>query len=333
MITVIVPVYNTQRWLERCINSILIQTYTDFELLAVDDGSTDESLAILEQMARMDSRIRVIHKENGGSSSARNRALDEAVGEYISFIDSDDYIEPDMLGTLMGPVEQARTKMLPLPNIIQVGRNEIDEDSKLRPDICVPPVHRTDYTAEEFMRELLLHKGDCSFCTKLVKREMFDGIRFPEGMLNEDFWLLTNILEKAGGVVSLPGYKYHVFYRTGSNTRTTDKNSFSRVYADNVTNADKVLRLVDNKYPNLHKIAVRFGIFQRIDYMLHIPISKMKEENIGYMEVKLSLRSNLGAGLKSRYLTGKDKRRLFLLAIAPKLTRIVHAFTMKIRGI
>lgn len=333
MITVIVPVYNTQRWLERCINSILIQTYTDFELLAVDDGSTDESLAILEQMARMDSRIRVIHKENGGSSSARNRALDEAVGEYISFIDSDDYIEPDMLGTLMGPVEQARTKMLPLPNIIQVGRNEIDEDSKLRPDICVPPVCRTDYTAEEFMRELLLHKGDCSFCTKLVKREMFDGIRFPEGMLNEDFWLLTNILEKAGGVVSLPGYKYHVFYRTGSNTRTTDKNSFSRVYADNVTNADKVLRLVDNKYPNLHKIAVRFGIFQRIDYMLHIPISKMKEENIGYMEVKLSLRSNLGAGLKSRYLTGKDKRRLFLLAIAPKLTRIVHAFTMKIRGI
>lgn len=333
MITVIVPVYNTQRWLARCINSILIQTYTDFELLAVDDGSTDESLAILEQMARMDSRIRVIHKENGGSSSARNRALDEAVGEYISFIDSDDYIEPDMLGTLMGPVEQARTKMLPLPNIIQVGRNEIDEDSKLRPDICVPPVHRTDYTAEEFMRELLLHKGDCSFCTKLVKREMFDGIRFPEGMLNEDFWLLTNILEKAGGVVSLPGYKYHVFYRTGSNTRTTDKNSFSRVYADNVTNADKVLRLVDKKYPNLHKIAVRFGIFQRIDYMLHIPISKMKEENIGYMEVKLSLRSNLGAGLKSRYLTGKDKRRLFLLAIAPKLTRIVHAFTMKIRGI
>ena len=333
MITVIVPVYNTQRWLERCINSILIQTYTDFELLAVDDGSTDESLAILEQMARMDSRIRVIHKENGGSSSARNRALDEAVGEYISFIDSDDYIEPDMLGTLMGPVEQARTKMLPLPNIIQVGRNEIDEDSKLRPDICVPPVYRTDYTAEEFMRELLLHKGDCSFCTKLVKREMFDGIRFPEGMLNEDFWLLTNILEKAGGVVSLPGYKYHVFYRTGSNTRTTDKNSFSRVYADNVTNADKVLRLVDNKYPNLHKIAVRFGIFQRIDYMLHIPISKMKEENIGYMEVKLSLRSNLGAGLKSRYLTGKDKRRLFLLAIAPKLTRIVHAFTMRIRGI
>ena len=92
-ITVIVPVYNTEKYLRRCVDSILAQTFTDFELLLIDDGSTDGSGAICDEYAKKDSRVRVFHKEIGGVSSARNLGLDKAYGEWISFVDSDDWID------------------------------------------------------------------------------------------------------------------------------------------------------------------------------------------------------------------------------------------------
>ena len=96
MISVIIPVYNTKQYLSDCLNSILAQTYTELEILFVDDGSTDGSSDLLDSFAAMDKRIRVIHQENGGVCAARNRGIDEARGEYLSFIDSDDTLEPDM---------------------------------------------------------------------------------------------------------------------------------------------------------------------------------------------------------------------------------------------
>lgn len=97
MISVIVPIYNTEKWLRRCVDSILTQTYTDFELLLVDDGSTDCSGAICDEYSAKDSRIRVFHKPNGGASSARNMGLDKALGEWITFADADDYVKPEWL--------------------------------------------------------------------------------------------------------------------------------------------------------------------------------------------------------------------------------------------
>ena len=99
-VSIIVPVYNTERFLNRCIDSVLAQTYSDWELLLVDDGSTDSSGSICDEYATQDSRIRVFHKENGGVSSARNLGLDYARGEWITFVDSDDYIAPDMIEKL-----------------------------------------------------------------------------------------------------------------------------------------------------------------------------------------------------------------------------------------
>ena len=100
-ISVIVPVYNTEKYLPRCIDSILAQTFTDFELLLIDDGSTDNSGRICGEYALKDKRIKVVHKENGGVSRARNLGIDNAQGEYLSFIDSDDYIRPTMYSELI----------------------------------------------------------------------------------------------------------------------------------------------------------------------------------------------------------------------------------------
>ncbi len=323
LISVIVPVYNIEKYLPRCIESIRKQTYNNLEIILVNDGSTDTSGTICDEFAKKDERIRVIHKENGGSSSARNAGIEVAKGEYLGFVDSDDYIESEMYEKMVYAIEETDC------GIIQVARDEIDEDGNLMPGLCLMPDKMMRYSAEEFMKELLLHKGDCSFCTKILKRDLFFEKRFPVGVLNEDFHLLVKMLKEGENVVSLPYCGYHVFYRIGSNTRKTDKNDFSRVYGDNVDNADMVYEIVKEKYPALWKIAVRFGLYQRMDYLLHIPIAQMTKDNIQYKSICKYVKKHWTDTVSSAYLTGKDKLYLTLFALAPRFVRKVHAFIRK----
>lgn len=325
LISVIVPVYNIEDYLGRCVNSILNQTYSNFELILVDDGSTDKSGEMCDRFAAKDTRVVSLHKENGGSSSARNLAISKAVGEYFSFIDSDDYIEPDFLERLITPVTQARETGGNVPLIVQIGRNEIDEDGRLLPDICIPPAEETYITAHDFFRELIMHRGDCSFCTKITSADLFIGRSFPEGKLNEDFHLLIDMLCSCDGIVSLPGYKYHVFYKSGSNSRKKDRNDFSTVFKDSVDNADLAHEIVLKHFPDLEKVALRFGLFQRIEYLLHIPISKMNSGYEGYRETVSFVKRNWAKGIINPFLTVKNKLYLTLFAIAPKQVRKVHA--------
>lgn len=318
LVSVIVPVYNIKEYLPRCVQSICAQTYRELEILLVDDGSTDGTGALCDELAKTDERIRVFHKENGGSSSARNLGIEKAQGEYLGFVDSDDYIEPDMYEKLLKVLIEHEGL------IAQIGRDEVDENGTRLADICIPPDELKRYAAEEFLKELLLHRGDCSFCTKLVAKELFAKEQFPVGVLNEDFHLLVKMLSRAGCVYSIPGYGYHVFYRIGSNTRKESKDDFSRVYADNVDNADMVLEMVKESYPPLTEIALRFGLFQRLDYLLHIPIGQMQKSNAMYVQIVKYVRKNLFRGLGNEYLTGKNKVYLILFAIAPKAVRKIH---------
>ena len=320
LITVIVPVYNILEYLPRCVHSITAQTYRNLEIILVDDGSTDGTGALCDELAAEDTRIKVLHKENGGSSSARNLGLDHAKGEYIGFVDSDDYISPDMYEVLWQGIERFDAP------IAQVGRDEIDEQGNYLPNICEPPTEDMCISAEDFLRELLLHRGDCSFCTKLTHRDLFRAYRFPVGKLNEDFRLLVEMLTKAGAeaVASLPGQSYHVFYRIGSNSRKADKEDFSRVYGDCVDNADMVSELVEKQFPALEQTAFRFGIFQRLEYLLHIPISQMTRENEMYRNIVKYMRTTWVKSMTNPILTRKNKIYHTLFAIAPKGIRQLH---------
>lgn len=317
-ISVIVPAYNSMEYLTRCVDSIRRQSYRNLEIILVDDGSTDNTGALMEKMALEDSRIRAFHKENGGSSSARNLGISVATGEYIGFVDSDDYIEPRMYERLL------LTALSQGLSMVQCSRDEIDEQGNRLPDVCIPPKEPELWTREQFMRELLLHRGDCSFCTKLVHASLLQEERFPEGELNEDFNLLIRLLRHVPQVAVLPEQDYHVFYRYGSNTRTRDKDAFPQVFTDIVRNADLVSGIVEREYPQLKPLALRFGLFQRLDYMLHIPISKMNRKNEFYLQVKDYLRRHRLDALRSEYLTKKNKQYLLLLGTAPKLVRRVH---------
>lgn len=325
LISVIVPVYNIMDYLPRCVQSLGQQTYRNLEILLVDDGSTDGTGQLCDRLAAQDGRIRVLHKENGGTSSARNMGIEKALGEFLGFVDSDDYVEPDMYMQLYRAAG-GREGWL-----VQVGRDEVNEQGEQLPSICeIPDIEQT-FSSEEFLRELLMHRGDCSFCTKLVPRRLLGEERFPEKQLNEDFHLMIRLLQRAEGVVSLPVCGYHVFYRLGSNTRKKQENEFSRVFSDNVNNADLVHSLVEEKYPQLQPVAIRFGLFQRLDYLLHIPILQMRRDNEQYRAIVRFLRRHVGTTVKSPYLTVKNKLYLLTLSAAPRTVRQLHRLGMKIR--
>ncbi|MDD3369017.1 MAG: glycosyltransferase family 2 protein [Lachnospiraceae bacterium] len=317
-LSIIVPIYNIMDCLEKCVHSITNQSYHNLEILLVDDGSTDGTGELCDRLAAEDIRIRVIHQENGGSSSARNHGIREAQGEYLGFVDSDDFIEPDMYEKLLTVLLEHQGRMA------QVGRDEVDDAGNKLPDICVPPDQLEKIETVAFLKELLLHRGDCSFCTKLIHRSLFEVHHFPEGVLNEDFHLLVEMLPELDGIYSLPGYSYHVFYRIGSNTRKASKEEFSRVFTDIVDNADLVQTIVDKSYPELHTVAIRFNLFQRLDYMLHIPVSRMNRENSMYIKIKQYLRAHVRDTITSPYLTGKNKIYLLLLTLAPRTVRLLH---------
>lgn len=336
LISVIVPVYNIREYLPRCVRSITGQTYENLEILLVDDGSDDGSGQMCEELAAEDCRIRVFHKDNGGSSSARNMGIAHARGEYLGFVDSDDYIEPGMYQLLLEAVLSYGVRAA------QAGRDEIEESGRRLANICEPPEEPTLYSCKAFLNELIMHRGDCSFCTKLLHREVlrnsgeqvlhgkqvFHG--FPEGTLNEDFHLLVKLLPEIGDIVSLPEQMYHVFYRMGSNTRKADKEAFSRVFGDNVDNADMVMEMVRRDYPDLIPVALRFGVFQRLEYLLHIPVGKMEKENKQYRAIVRWLRRSWLKGMGNPYLTVKDKLYHTLFTIMPKGIRVIHK---KLRGI
>ncbi len=324
LVTIIIPIYNIEdNLLRRCVKSVCEQSYGNLEIILVDDGSTDGTGSLCDKLALTDNRIKVYHKENGGSSSARNMGIDNATGEYIGFVDSDDYVDNDYVKLLMDAISKYNVKMA------QISRDETDKDGNKLPDVCIPPKDEIRITNKEQLRELLLHRGDASFCTRLSHKSLFENLRFPEGKLNEDFYLMINMLDRIDEYIILPNQSYHVYYREGSNSRKKDKNDFSPVFVDIVDNADFVEALVSKKYPELKEVAKRFALFQRLDYMLHIPIAQMTDDNEFYKNVVKYLRKNFLAMAKNKYLTGKNKVYLFLLTLMPKKTRIIHRIKMR----
>lgn len=318
-VSVIIPVYNTVGFLEGCVLSVCRQTYRNLEIIIVDDGSTDGSGELAEKLKEADSRIIVLHQENKGASCARNNGIRAATGEYLGFVDSDDYLAPEMYAELMRFIEKENLE------ISQASRTEIDQCGQRLPDICIPPSEAICMLNVEFFRELLLHRGDASFCTKLIKASLLEDERFPEGVLNEDFHLLIRLLKKVKYIGILPGRYYHVNYHSGSTTREKSRDSFSPVFIDIVNNADMVEKITLSDYPALKDEAKRFALFQRLEYLLHVPLKQMNRRNLFYKSIIRYLRKNIINTFKNQYLTSKNKRYLFLFTISPWCIRKIHA--------
>lgn len=211
LISVIVPIYNVEHYLAKCIETIINQTYANLEIILVDDESPDNCPAICEEYAARDARIKVIHKKNGGLSDARNHGLDIAAGEYIAFVDSDDYIAPDMIEKLY---QAARASQADLA----IGSiNYVDEDDKIMEDNQqYAPAQTTD--SKGFWN--LYFSGICVplvvAWNKLYARHLFEDIRYDVGKYNEDEFIIHKIVERCQTITMIDDKIYNYRQRQNS---------------------------------------------------------------------------------------------------------------------
>lgn len=208
-ISIIVPIYNVEEYLPRCIDSILAQTFKDFELILVDDGSLDNCGKICDEYAQKDDRIVVIHKENGGLSDARNAGIDVATGEYIGFIDSDDWIDSNMYYVLynnaiknMADISECLFTQCS-DNIVVKQPNKIIEKVFSKENAIIELYNNDNF-------------GSITVWNKLFKKSLFDIIKFPFGKINEDQFVTPKLFYYANCVVFCNYIGYYYFSRQNS---------------------------------------------------------------------------------------------------------------------
>ena len=244
VISVIVPVYNTEKFLSRCLNSIINQTYTALDIILIDDGSTDNSGAICDAYAAKDSRIRVFHKENGGVSTARNLGVEKAMDSpttYLSFVDSDDWIELDMCEVMLKRIEDASGDIVVCSHIEHFPG---EEKIIWQKDIV--------YVGNESIKAYINRQINAILWNKLYKKGLFNGISFPEGRTYEDLARMSDLLCKTKVVASTSTPLYHYYRVEDSITTVISAKNFTDHWLARKEHYDKLSAISDiNNDPSL----------------------------------------------------------------------------------
>ncbi len=214
-VSIVIPIYNGEKYLDRCINSVLNQSICDIEVILVDDGSQDLSGEICDEYSTRDARIKVIHKKNGGLGAARNTGIEVAEGEYIGFVDCDDWISPDMYEVLYNTAVEQRAEIV--SGRFAIVHDEHEVVGTLDGTVCL-------YEGED-KRRVYLESGiqdrssQYSACTKIYKKSLFDNLKFPQEQLYEDSFTNLLFIEKANRFVIINKYTYYYYMGSTSITR------------------------------------------------------------------------------------------------------------------
>ena len=259
LISVIVPVYNVAQYLEKSIASIQQQTYQNLEIILVDDGATDESDRLCEQIAEQDERVLVYHKENEGLSQARNDGLKQAHGDYVIFIDSDDYIHSEMIASLYQQLVKEDADVSSC-GVMNVYANSESPQTENQDDYFV-------CDTETFLREYLIgEKIPGTICNKLIKKEVAAQLTFPKGLIYEDAYYHFDLIKVAKKYVVNTNPYYYYFPR-GDSITTKPYAEKDLAYIDIY---QKFYTEVVKEYPNLTEVA-----FFRLAYAHFFILDKM----------------------------------------------------------
>ena len=258
-ISIIVPVYNVEAYLERCVESILKQTYTNLEILLVNDGSTDKSGELCDKLALRDHRIRVIHKENGGLSDARNRGIDEASSNLIGFIDSDDYIDEDMYETLYRQMVASKA------DLSMCGHYDVYHQI---PEKQVAEIKTWELMPEEAIKMVMEAKIlSVTAVNKLYKKALFEQLRFRIGKIAEDAFIMVDLIHQCSKIVATNEKKYYYVHR--ENSITTQK--FSLKFLNVIEAYEQNAKIISENYPDLYDVAImrlNWAYFYVLDRLL-----------------------------------------------------------------
>ena len=250
LISIIVPVYNVENYLKKCVYSILNQSYKNLEVILVNDGSTDNSGKICDELSREDSRIKVYHKDNGGLSDARNYGVAKANGEYVGFVDSDDYIDQYMYENLYKAIRKYNTQ------IAECGITRVYKNNKLRPHYDGEEyslvVDREGYLKEYLENRKVYGAAVC----KLLSIDLAKVLKFPDGKVYEDVFYTLELLKKVDKYTLSSGNYYYYYIRGNSITTKT----FSSRDMDYIEIIDKIGEYTLNNYTKLkEKLFIRQG--------------------------------------------------------------------------
>lgn len=308
LISIIVPVYNVEKYLDKCIESIVNQTYTSLEIILIDDGSSDNCPAICDNWAEKDNRIKVIHKSNGGLSDARNCGIAASTGKHIAFVDSDDYIEPDMYEKL------SKTMLSTASDVVFCKHRSVYENEQYAVS-SADSYDITEYAPQDAMSALIDDKIRQVVWNKLYKAELIKDTPFDVGKCHEDEFWSYKIIGKSSKTTGIDYTGYNYLQRENSimNNNYTMKR-FDAVEA-------KILRqkYLDSKYPELSQKGRINLIFTCIYHgQLSLKNFSQSEQKLAFSFLKKPVKEHIDK-LDFTFLTTKEKLWFTLAKFSLKL--------------
>ena len=303
LLSVIIPVYNVEEYLVKCVESILNQTYRSLEVILVNDGSKDASGSICDKLAAKDPRVKVIHKENGGLSSARNAGMDAATGEYITFVDSDDWIEADAYEHLMALIERYQVKL------VCGGNFDVDGGTGNK-TLGLTPKKEEVITAEEFVARMFLWDGcDSSACDKVYHRSLLETFRYPEGRVCEDVAVTYKIVLSTDRVALSDRPFYNYYHRPGSISISTAEEITDKTFHFS-QHTEVIYPYIRDHHPAIEPQAryLRVRSLSHILLLLEQEKAEIREQFAEqYRHARKELKKHTGFIVTTPYLGKKEK--------------------------
>lgn len=320
-ISVIVPVYNVEPYLEKCIDSLVHQTFREYEILLINDGSTDNSREICLKNERQYECITLFDKDNGGLSDARNYGVSKAKGEFVVFVDSDDYVEEDMLEKFWSSHEQTGADIV-------IGRHLEEKESeekileKQRTRIQV-----SELTAEKALEVMCYEKEfGTSAWGKMYPTSYCREISFPKGRLYEDLATVYQLIACGKKIAYLDKVFYHYIQRQGS----IRNSSWNPKVMDVMVGAEELLKFYESKYPSLHKAAVQRYFFSANEVFVHAFSEKEYCKIVRPIRKKLfSCQKDM---IKNRKISIVQKFRYLMMIYVPVGYKILWNILKKLKS-
>lgn len=310
LISVIVPVYKVEQYLRSCLDSLVKQTYKNIEVILVDDGSPDNSGVICDEFAQLDNRFLVIHKENGGLSDARNEGIKHATGQFVVFVDSDDFVSDNFVEYLYNLINEndADIGICDLLHCFPNQKNVFEKES-----------FKATYSAEEAICEMLYQKSFLvAACGKIFPREYFSDIQFPYGIVFEDSAIMYRLLDRAKKVVYGNAKLYGYMHREDSITTK----AFSERDLDIIKICDEISMYMSSRNEKLQAAARSYQLAAAFRVYMNAP--KTKEFEQSRSECEKLLGDNAKRVLKDKQIRRKMRIALLMFLYAKPLMPFVY---------
>ena len=309
----IVPVYKVEQYFDRCVRSILDQSFADFELILVDDGSPDQCPEMCDKYAREDGRIIVIHKENGGLSDARNAGIRSATGKFLFFVDSDDYIKPNALFILVKTQRTMRADVVISTTFCSVSDDEHKKEIQGPTDGSVFTAN-----ASEALEEVFCVNTRWEACGTLFNSTLFIDQLFPNGRLYEDIWLIPQIIMRAKRICFLNECVYYYCLRQDSIMR----GSKERISSDLSDACTQIIRKVGTLNYKFHeKNNIIGGVLCELASRIHLAERSKLAYNCPFIKQgRRLLCRNIYYGIVAKKVNNKKKMYLLLVLIGANKT-------------